>query len=62
MKKIETNDSVVKYIIEQAIVKGISLGKKNIVDTNIESEIQSLAEQFTRDIERYSLAKPRIIK
>lgn len=62
MKKIETNDSVVRYIIEQAIVKGISLGKKNIVDTNIESEIQYLAEQFTRDIERYSLAKPRIIK
>lgn len=62
MKKIETNDTVVKYIIEQAIVKGISLGKKNIVDINIESEIQSLSEKFTRDIERYSLAKPRIIK
>lgn len=59
MKTFKTNDAVVKYVIEQALVKGISLGKKNSVDMNVESVIQSLSEQFTRDIERYSLAKPR---
>lgn len=45
--------------MEQALIKGISLGKSKGVDTNIESVIQSLSEQYTKDLERYSLAKTR---
>lgn len=59
MKKIETTDTIIKYIMEQALIKGISLGKKNSIDTNIESVIQSISEKYTKDLERYSLAKTR---
>lgn len=45
--------------MEQALIKGISLGKKNSIDTNIESVIQSISEKYTKDLERYSLAKTR---
>ena len=59
MKKFETNDAVVKYVIEQAIVQGISLGKKNTIDVDIENVIKSMSERFAKDVERYSLAKPK---
>ena len=57
--KITVDKSVLLYVMEQAIVKGISMGKKNNVDMSVEEAVSSLSKQFTNDVDRYSLAKPR---
>lgn len=59
MKKITTSKNTLLYVMEQCLVKGISLGKQNKVDTDIESVVKSLSEQFTNDVEKYSNAKQR---
>ena len=60
MNKITVDKNTLLYVMEQTLVKGISLGKKNTIDTDIESVIKSLAEQFTNDVSRYALAKCRV--
>ena len=59
MGKITVEKSVIKYVMEQCLVKGISLGKKNIVDVDVESVVESLSQQFTNDGEKYSNAKAK---
>ena len=56
---ITVEKKVLTYVMEQAVLKGISMGKKNIVDINIENVIKSLAETFSNDVEKYSKAKSR---
>lgn len=60
MSKITVDKNVLLYVMEQTLVKGISLGKKGNVDTNIDAVAKSLSEQFTNDVERYSKAKYRM--
>lgn len=60
MNKITVDKNTLLYVMEQTLVKGIALGKKNTIDTDIESVVKSLAEQFTNDVSRYSLAKSRV--
>jgi len=59
MSKITAEKSVIKYVMEQCLVKGISLGKKNIVDVDVESVVESISQQFTNDVEKYSNAKAK---
>lgn len=59
MKQITATKGTINYMIELAVLKGISLGKKNTVDVDIESVVKSLSEQLTNDLERYSHAKQR---
>jgi hypothetical protein len=60
MNKITVDKNTLLYVMEQTLVKGIALGKNNTIDTDIESVVKSLAEQFTNDVSRYSLAKCRV--
>ena len=59
MQEITVSKSIIKYVLEQAVLKGISMGKEGIVDVDIESVIESLAETFSNDIEKYSKATNR---
>lgn len=59
-QQITVDKPTLLYVMEQCLVKGISLGKKGTLDTSIESVIKSLAEQFTNDVERYSYAKCQV--
>jgi len=57
-QQITVSKNTLKYVMEQCLVKGISLGKKG-VDQDIESVIESLSQQFTNDVEKFSYAKQR---
>lgn len=59
MKQITASRATILYVMEQAIVKGISIGKKGQVDLDIESVVQSISKEFTNDLERYSNAKAK---
>jgi len=59
MKQITATKDTILYVMEQAVLKGISLGKRNAIDVDIESVVKSLSEQLTNDLERYSYAKQR---
>lgn len=59
LQEITVSKSIIKYVLEQAVLEGISMEKKGDVDVDIESVIESLAETFSNDIEKYSKAKSR---
>jgi hypothetical protein len=56
--KIQVSKEVLLYVAEQLYVKAYSDGKKGTSTVNIESVVSKVADQFTKDVERFSLAKP----
>lgn len=60
MNKINVDKKALHYFAEQLYVKAYSDGKKGIAVMNIEDVIKALAQQFTNDIEKSTLAKVRI--
>ena len=58
--KINVDKRALHYFAEQLYVKAYSDGKKGVAVVNIENVIKDLAQQFTNDIEKSTLAKVRI--
>lgn len=56
--KIKVSKEVLLYVAEQLYVKAYSDGKKGASTANMETVVNTLADQFTKDVERFSLAKP----
>ena len=60
VNKINVDKRAVHYFAEQLYVKAYSDGKKGVAVVNIENVIKELAEQFTKDVDKSTLAKVRI--
>ena len=60
MDKINVDKRALHYFAEQLYVKAYSDGKKGVAVVNIEDVIKELAEQFTKDLDKSTLAKFRI--
>lgn len=60
MNKINVDKRALHYFAEQLYIKAYSDGKKGVAVVNIEAVIKELAEQFTKDLDKSTLAKFRI--
>ena len=58
-QQITVDKQVITYVMEQLYVKAYSDGKKGLQTGFDYDTINSIAQQFTNDIERYSYAKTR---
>lgn len=59
-KKVTTTKEIIHYCGEMLALKVISLQKEGkLVDTSVPSIIESLADGFSYDVERFSNAKTR---
>ena len=60
MDKINVDKRALHYFAEQLYIKAYSDGKKGTAVVNIEDVVKELAEQFTKDMDKSTLAKFRI--
>jgi len=56
MSKINVDKRALHYFAEQLYIKAYSDGKKGTAVVNIEDVIKELAEQFTKDVDKSTLA------
>ena len=56
MDKINVDKRALHYFAEQLYVKAYSDGKEGVAIVNIEDVVKELAEQFTKDLDKSTLA------
>ena len=56
MDKINVDKRALHYFAEQLYVKAYSDGKEGVAIVNIEDVVKELAEQFTKDMDKSTLA------
>ena len=54
--KVNVDKRVLHYFAEQLYIKAYSDGKKGVAVVNIEDVVKELAEQFTKDVDKSTLA------
>lgn len=59
MKQITASKGTILYVMEQIYLKGYSDGRKNVDSVFEPSVVWDIAEQFTKDVEKYSNAKSK---